>query len=370
MEEREVKLCALSALIYYAPSICRRINKHLSNYEEIFSLPPGEIDLLTGEEGSGEKLESDSYLRWAEKEAEWYAEHGVEIIDKNSTLYPPLLKECPDAPIVLYFRGKANLANLRTVSIVGTRVPTDAGLKSCSTVVEALGSNGYNPLIISGLAIGVDAAVHMNSLRHSLETVAVLPCGIDQIYPAKNRTLAVEMLEKGGVLTEFPRGVNPLKHNFLQRNRIIAGMASALVVIESRISGGSMSTVQYASSYSRDIFALPGRIGDANSYGCNYLISKNVAQLYLNASTVPAALGWSGRMSDVKLSPDLFSAPEEVKEKILLTLTSLKTADMEEMVSATGLEVDAVCSALLELELSFRIERDSITDRYRLKAKN
>lgn len=370
MEERNVKLCALSNLIYYAPSICRRIKQRLKNFEEIFSLPAGEIDLLTEEEGSGEKLLSDSYLQWAEKEAEWYASHGVQIIDKNSSSYPPLLMECPDAPIVLYFKGKANLANRRTISIVGTRIPTDYGLRSCASVVQSLSATSFNPLIVSGLAIGIDVASHIAALKNSLETVAVLPCGIDQIYPSKNRGVAIEMIERGGVLTEFPRGVNPLKHNFLQRNRIIAGMAAALIVVESRIAGGSMSTVQYGSSYARDIFALPGRIGDANSYGCNYLISKNVAQLYLNASTVPEALGWSRRSSDIKLSPDLFSAPEYVKEKLLLTLTSLKSANTDELVAATGFDVEAVCSALLELELSFRIERDSVTDRYRVKSKN
>ena len=366
MENREVKLCALSSLIYYAPSLCRRINTQLEDFEQLFSLSPSQIDTFTGEIGSGEKFLSSSYLKWAEGEAEWYAAHGVEIIDKNSKSYPPYLRECPDAPIVLYFKGNANLTNKRCVSIVGTRIPTDCGIKACSSVVEGLAEEGFNPLIVSGLAIGIDVAAHRAALRNSLETVAVLPCGIDSIYPSQNREVAIQMLGKGGVMTEFPRGVKPLRTNFLQRNRIIAGMGEALVVIESRIAGGSLSTVRYASQYDRDIFAVPGRITDSNSYGCNYLISKNVAGIYLNSSTIPKSLGWRGWCSDRALAPNLFSSSDHVKEKLLLTLTSLKNASLDEIVQATGFDIETVCSALLELELSFKIQRDSISGSYEI----
>ncbi len=341
----------------------------MENYEEIFSLTPKQIDELFAMEGIGAKLFSNDYLEWARGEAEWYASKGVKIIDKNSPSYPPLLKECSDAPIVLYFKGNANLTNPKIISVVGTRIPSDAGLSACAEVIESLSKGGFNPLIVSGLAVGIDVAAHRNALKNSLESVAVLPCGIDQIYPSQNRMVAVKMVENGGILTEFPRGVNPLKHNFLQRNRIIAGISSALVVIETRISGGSMSTTQYANSYSRDIFALPGRIGDVNSYGCNYLISKNIANLYLNSSTIPSTLGWSAEHSDISLSPDLFSIPDGIKEKILLTLTSLKKCDAEDIVQATGLDVETVCSALLELELSFKVKRSPLTNEYMLYRK-
>lgn len=359
MEDLNRNLCAISSLIYAKRGACKKIRDELGCPLSLFDLKPSEIDTLTGSEGDGEKLKSKEYLSVAQQEADWCKSKGVEIIEINSPKYPPLLRECDDAPLILYFKGNGDLTKRKSVAIVGTRVPSDYGIKECGNVVEALASSNHNPLIISGLAVGIDINAHRNALNKSLETIAVLPCGIDNIYPATNREYAIKMLTQGGVITEFPRGVKPLRFNFLQRNRIIAGMAAAIVVVESRISGGSMSTVEYGWSYGREIVALPGRVNDVNSYGCNYLISKNIASIYLNSSTIPKVLNWGDESSDIALSPDLFSTDERVKEKILLTLASIKRGSIEQIVEISGLDADIVSAAMIELELSFKVKKDS-----------
>ena len=222
-------------------------------------------------------------------------------------------------------------------------------------VVEHLAE--YLPLIVSGLAYGIDVASHKAALENGLPTVAVLPNGLDMVYPARHRDVAVQMVRSGGgLLTEFPRGTAPQKMNFVKRNRIIAAISQALVVVESRVKGGSMITAEYASSYNKDIFAVPGRISDPNSFGCNYLISKNIASIYSSALTIPAALGWNdGFGLEPGLQPQLFSFDVENKEKILLTLKFDTITDVEKICAATGLEWGTVSSLLLELELEGRV---------------
>ena len=325
------------------------------------------IEVLGKENGEevGSQLFSRDMLRWAEKEADWYMKKKVLIIPITSPLYPPLLRECSDAPFALYYKGirseensESKIFGGRMLSIVGTRLASQYGKEYCTSLVSELALEVSKLQIMSGLAMGIDSCSHLAALDNSLETFAVLPSGIDQIYPASNRNLAVRILEHGGVLTEYPRDTKPLRFNFLQRNRIIAGMSDALLVVESRISGGSMISAQYASGYGRDIFAVPGRMSDANSYGCNYLINRNVAQLVLNGASIVNSMGWGkDRISDILQQPTLFSATRELKAKILLSLSSVNGMDEDALIQMCGGDVGDMSLALLELELDGEVRK-------------
>lgn len=357
--KREIYLCALSREFFDDPLRGREVMEYFPKIEKIFEGYFENIDDLLCIHGIGARLQSKECLEWAEKEALWYREKNVRIIDVNSKEYPQKLLECQDAPIVLYYKGNGDLNNTRSLGVVGTRLASEYGNDSCRLLIDSLGDMGFNPLIVSGLAIGIDITAHRAAMANKMETVAVLPCGIDLIYPASHRDDAVKMISHGGIITEFPRSVPALRRNFLQRNRIIAGMTQGLLVAETRVSGGSMSTVEYASSYARDIFAVPGRICDANSYGCNYLISKNIASICVNTATIPKELGWAATsQTDIAMQPDLFSGAENKRKKILLTLTLGTPRSIDYLVQNTGLDFNTVSLILLELEL----EGDVVAD--------
>ena len=357
--KREIYLCALNREFFDNPLRGRHVMEYFPKIEKIFEGSPGDIDELLSIHGIGARLQSKECLERAEKEAIWYREKNVRIIDVNSKEYPQKLLECQDAPIVLYYKGNGDLNNTRSLGIVGTRLASEYGNNACRLLIDALGDTGFNPLIVSGLAIGIDITAHRAALANKMETVAVLPCGIDLIYPASHRDDAIKIMSHGGIITEFPRAVPALRRNFLQRNRIIAGMTQGLLVAETRVSGGSMSTVEYASSYARDIFAVPGRICDANSYGCNYLISKNIASVCVNSATIPKELGWTATgQTDVAMQPDLFSGAENKRKKILLTLTLGTPRSVDYLVQNTGLDFNTVSLIMLELELSGDVVAD------------
>lgn len=301
-----------------------------------------------------ERAFSVGNLDWAEKEVEWCNSKGIRLLFRGERDFPALLSECNDAPFMLYYKGTADLNNPRSVSIVGTRLASAYGKEGCSIIIGHLAE--YMPLVVSGLAYGIDITAHREALEAELDTVAVLPNGMDMIYPSRHRDIAVRMAHNGGLLTEFPRGEVPRKMNFIRRNRIIAAMTQAVIVVESRVKGGSMITAELAGGYGRDVFALPGRITDSNSFGCNYLISKNVAAVYNCASAVPSALGWDrGLNSDALLQPQLFSFDIDKKEKILLSLNFDNPVDVERLTILTGLDWGEVSMLLLELELEGKV---------------
>lgn len=353
MAEELVLRCALAKGFLYNPAAANALVERYGGVENLYwnsrdkGLEPFK-DVL-------DSSFSESSLRWAEEEVAWCARKGVKLLFHGEKGYPRLLGECNDAPHMLYYKGNAGLNNPRCISMVGTRLASRYGKECCSRIVEHLAE--YSPLIVSGLAYGIDIAVHKAALSAGLETVAVLPNGIDSIYPSGHRDIAAQMVHQGGILTEFPRGEAPRRLNFIKRNRIIAAMARAVIVVESRVKGGSMITAELAGGYGREIFAVPGRMTDANSFGCNYLIAKNVAAAYNCASAVPSALGWNaGEGSDVELQPQLFSFEVEKKEKLLLSLKFDTPMDVERVCAATGFDWGEASMLLLELELEGKVQ--------------
>jgi DNA processing protein len=262
--------------------------------------------------------------------------------------YPDRLKHCEDGPLMLYFRGKADLCQRRILSIVGTRVPTEYGKAMCEQIIRDLADKGL--LIVSGLAYGVDTAAHRASLAAGLPTVAVLAHGLDQVYPQVNRPLAEKMILNGGLLTEFISRTSLNRDYFPRRNRIIAGMADATLVIESASKGGALITAEMANSYNRDVFALPGRVTDPKSGGCNRLIRNNKAALVEGAEDICYMMGWDQKPAVVNVQQKLFTMLDEQEKKVYDFLAGKKEADIDEIYLNTGQTPSKIAAILLKLE--------------------
>jgi len=359
--EEEALLCAMSRVLINHPVAGRKLLEGAGSVGALLSGGAAGVEKILGPADVGEVLFSKEMLAWGRKEAFWMRSKGVELLDILSPSYPGILRDSPYAPFLLYYRGSAELGKMKhSLSIVGTRMASAYGKESCSAIVSDLAEKCPDVAVVSGLAVGIDGQAHLAALDNGLETIAVLPCGIDIIYPSSHRSLAVRILSQGGILTEYPRSVKPLRFNFIQRNRIIAGLGEALLVVESRIRGGSMSTVEFASSYNKDVFAVPGRMTDANSYGCNYLINKNVAQLCLNASTIVSSMGWvNDRISDIVRQPELFSDSGGLKEKLLLSLSSVRGSTMDSLAVALKEDIPTLSLTLLQMDVEGIVRKDA-----------
>lgn len=319
----------------------RRLIEHYG-LKGLFSLGRGELsELFKGDEKYLSLFMEETILEWSRKEVEWAAEKGVRLIPYKDAGYPVLLGECEDAPLMLYCFGSFDPSNRNMVSIVGTRLATNYGRECCDTLIAPMAGSGT--VVVSGLAFGIDITAHRKALEYGLQSIAVMPCGLDMVYPGEHREAAAKIARNGALLTEFSTGTKPFRIHFIKRNRIIAGLSERTIVVESRIRGGAMSTVQFALSYNRDVYAVPGRICDINSAGCNYLISKNIASIY------------TGPRQAFGSEPDLFSATNGEKEKILLTLKNNSVTDIEGLCQKTGMNFSTVSALVLELELEGRI---------------
>jgi DNA processing protein len=282
---------ALTFVKNIGPTLARSLIVHFGSAEEIFKAPEAKLLKIPGiGEKTVRQLDFSSALKKAEKELDFVEKNEVEVIFYTDSKYPKRLKNCNDAPVLLYAKGNADLNSQRIVSIVGTRNATDYGKQLCKTLIDEL--QQHHVLVVSGLALGIDVAVHKECLKLNTPTIGVLGHGLDRMYPGQNRSTAEKMLQNGGLLSEYPSGTIPDRENFPQRNRIVAGIADATIVVEASIKGGALITAEIANSYNRDVFAFPGRIGDEFSEGCNFLIRNNKAALLTSAADLSYILGW------------------------------------------------------------------------------
>lgn len=269
------------------------------------------------------------------------------ISDKN---YPQRLLNCYDSPVLLYYRGNADLNNSKIISIVGTRNNTEYGKSVCEKIIEDLA--GENIITVSGLAFGIDTIAHKASLKNNVQTIAVLAHGLDRIYPAQNKSLAKQMVENGGLLTEYLSNTNPDKQNFPKRNRIVAGMCDAVLVIETGKKGGSLITAELGNNYNKDVFAIPGRTSDSKSEGCNYLIRNNKAALINNADDLLDMMGWkSNTVAPVKKQRELFIELSADEKIVVDILQQTEQVQIDELYFKSGLSSSEVAAALLMLEM-------------------
>jgi DNA processing protein len=231
-----------------------------------------------------------SVFESAEKEVSAVRKKKIETVFYTEKNYPARLKNCIDAPVMLFYKGDIDFNPKKTIAIVGTRNATDYGKNFCETFISDL--QKHNVQIVSGLAYGIDICAHKAALKNNLSTVAVLAHGLDRIYPSVHKSTTEKMLDNGGIVSEFITGTNPDRENFPKRNRIVAGMCDAVIVVEASLKGGALITADIASSYNRDVFALPGRIQDEYSQGCNSYIKINKAAMIESATDLEYQLGW------------------------------------------------------------------------------
>lgn len=295
-------------------------------------------------------------MRRAEKELEFDESHRIKPLVFNDDDYPQRLRECEDAPLVVYYRGTADLNKQRIISVVGTRHCTVYGQEIISKFISQLKELCPDVLVVSGLAYGVDIQAHRNALKNGFETVGVLAHGLDYLYPTAHRDTATEMLKQGGLLTEFMTSTNADKINFVRRNRIIAGTADATIVVESAAHGGGLITADIANSYGREVFAFPGNIGMPYSEGCNNLIRDNKAALITSAEDFVKTMGWE---QDAKLKKarekgiERQMFPELTDDETRIVNTLQHTNDLQANIISMkcGLPISTVASTLFNLEL-------------------
>lgn len=295
----------------------------------------------------------DEALRLAEKEMEYIQQKRIKAYVMNDPLYPQRLLECNDAPLVVFFCGNADFNSHHVINIVGTRRCTQYGKDICREFISDLKRECPDIMIVSGLAYGIDIHAHRAALQNGMTTVGVLAHGLDRIYPTMHRQTAAKMTENGGLLTEYLSGTTPEKINFVRRNRIVAGISDATIVVESAEHGGALITAELASTYNRDVFAFPGRISDEFSEGCNKLIARQKATMVINADEFLKSMNWK--------RDSLFACEEENQQEPFPDLTPNEAAivdvlrncdckQINQIVVETGLNFHTVSSTLYELE--------------------
>lgn len=304
-----------------------------------------------------EQINRTQALEDAKRELDEIHRHHINICTLEEQNYPHLLKQCEDVPLTLYYKGDIHISHEdKLLAVVGTRHSSTRFQDLVETVLSELMLMGHRPVIVSGLAYGIDAAAHRASLKNELRTFAVLGHGLHMIYPASHKRLAESILESEGLLiSEFPCIAKTHPSNFLKRNRIIAGMCQATLVAESAIKGGAMSTARTALSYNRDVMAFPGRPDDPFSAGCNALIKENVAALVENSKDIARILGYPDRMvADHQLKLDLFGDSDK-EEQILKLLLQNGDLHIDQLAQMSGITDGSLPALLLQLELENKI---------------
>ena len=299
----------------------------------------------------------EAHIHRAEEEYEWTQQHGVRILRWGDDAYPQRLAECADAPLILYYKGTADLNQIRVINIVGTRHCTIYGQDIVRHFIDGMREIcGNRMLVVSGLAYGVDIAAHRNALEKGFETVGVLAHGLDDLYPPRHRETAKRMLTQGGLLTEYMTRTNADKMNFVRRNRIVAGMCDATVLVESAAHGGGLITCGIAQEYGREVFAFPGNINQEYSEGCNNLIRKNGATLITSAKDFAESMGWLDdrrleRAQKEGIERQMFPDLSHDQQRIVETLQKTNDLQVNMLSNMTGLSVGKVAAEMFELEM-------------------
>ncbi|MBG9374823.1 DNA-protecting protein DprA [Panacibacter sp. DH6] len=324
--------------------------EHFGSAEAVFKASAsklGKVDLIG--EVRAAAVKNFTQFNLAEDELLFIEKYKIQTFFIKDKDYPQRLLKCIDAPVLLYYRGNADLNHAKIISIIGTRTSTDYGKQVTEKLVEDL--REQHVLVLSGLAFGIDAIAHRAALANGLPTIGVLAHGLDNIYPPQHKALAKDMMLQGGLLTEFTRYTKADRHNFPRRNRIVAGMADATIVVETAIKGGSMITAELAHNYGRDVFACPGRIIDAKSAGCNYLIKNNHATLLTDAQQFAEKMGWQKKNNTRKVQKELFIELSADEQTIVNLLSGNPGMHIDELLLKSNLSTSAIAAGILSLEL-------------------
>ena len=299
---------------------------------------------------------TDEALRLAEEEMKFVEQKRLRVLTLNDVDYPQRLRECEDAPLVLYYCGSANLNSQRVISIVGTRKCSEYGREVCNNFIADLKRYYPDTLIVSGLAYGIDVCAHRAALDNGMSTIGVLAHGLDTIYPSMHRQIAADMVHRqGGLLTEYGVHTTPEKGNFVRRNRIVAGMCDACIVVESSERGGSLITAELAMEYNRDVFAFPGRVYDEYSRGCNNLIRRQQATLLTCAADLLDAMGWDNPLKkDSKrkvVQQELFPDLTAEERALVNTLKDVDDKHINQIAIDANIPYSRASMILFDLEM-------------------
>ena len=352
----KVAMLALSRVQTSQFALFRSLIESIGSAKELIENAANIRDIIPGASTRLVKTLNDRRLiEFAEREMEFIEKNGIRLICWGDHDYPRRLAECDDAPLTLYSMGNADLNAKHIISIVGTRHASEYGKSLCENFVTDLAKYIPGTLVVSGLAYGIDICAHRAALKAGLPTVGVLAHGLDRIYPNTHRSTAKSMLDNGGLLTEFMSGTNSLPQFFVQRNRIVAGISDATIVVESASKGGSLITASLAQSYSRECFAFPGRVNDQYSQGCNELVSRNRAALITSAYDFIEAMNWepaTKKKDSNAIQTELFPDMSDEEARIMTTLKrSDEGLQINQMVVEMDMPVNRLLPILFEMEM-------------------
>lgn len=352
--EEKACLCALNRIFGFEPKIAHAMLAHFGSASEVFSLKEKEVEQILGPYSRYRQSIRLSAVEKESIELERLERKDIRFLGCTEEGYPPLLKECADAPVGLYIRSRTPPEEIfmprKEIGIVGTRDLSPYGKEWCTKIVEAFAGTESRPRIISGLALGTDICAHKAAVEYGLETIAVMATGPEDIYPGRHREFALRLCDTPGcaLVTDYPPGTAPLAIHFLRRNRIIAGLSEALLLIESKVKGGGMMTSRLAFSYNRDVFALSGRVDDIRSQGCNYLIKNKIAEPIISPEDL---------IESLKLGPSFPRRREDWQEGLAREYGSRMSQDRISGMSAILLEIRKERGIQLE-ELCARCRMD------------
>lgn len=346
---------ALTKIKGVGPKTARILLAHCGSVQEILETKASTLAKIPGVSSrTANEIAAKNYEEATEKELAFVEKHHIQVLWIDNSDYPQKLKNCEDAPLVLYYKGNTHLNKQRIVSIVGTRNATNYGRKICDKLIEQM--QPLNTTIVSGLAYGIDIMAHRAALHHQIPTIAVLGHGLDRIYPASHRETATAMLQHGGLLTEFPSDSNLDRQNFPMRNRIIAGMSDVTIVIEAAIKGGALITAEIANSYNRDVCAFPGAIDQPYSAGCNYLIKTNRAHLIRDAKDLCYLMNWEPQQEQIGVQLPLIPTDLNRDQLYLYTfLQDKQQAAIDEITHYCKWPQSKLAMVLLEMEMNGHI---------------
>lgn len=331
--------------------VAKKLLNHCGSAEKIFKT---KASILSSIDGVGDvlikNLKDKSVFKLAESELKFIQDNAIQLWHYQDENYPNRLKQCIDAPVLLFASGSMNLNQKKIISIVGTREITSHGAEFCRNLIEDLAP--LNPIIVSGFAYGVDITAHKAAMDNNLQTIGVIAHGLNQVYPKVHKKYVAKMEENGGFLTEFWSTSNPEKENFVKRNRIVAGMSEATIVIESAEKGGSLITANLANDYNRDVFAVPGRTTDKFSQGCNNLIKTQRANLLTSAADLIYILNWELHQKEEKvIQKKLFISLDDDEQKIYDYLQPKGKQELDTIALECGFPVFRISSILVNMEL-------------------
>ncbi len=342
---------ALSLIPGIGGVLARNLIAYVGSVEGIFTESYQSLVKIPGiGEVNAKRLKNRDVFERAEKEMLFIEKHGIDVYFFTDKSYPRRLKNCTDAPIIFYTKGKMNLNEERVISIVGTRHATDYGKMVCEKLIQDFSDRNYKILVVSGLAYGIDFQAHKASIKYNIPTVGVVGHGLDKIYPSLHAETARKMVQNGGIISDFPSGTKIDPANFIRRNRIIAGLADATIVVESAVKGGALITAEIASSYNRDVFAFPGRADEIYSHGCNQLIRKHGADLIEGIEDLEYFMGWEMSTKEKVVQPSLFVDLNPEEEKVVELLKKESPLFIDQISSELSMPGSKVSALLLNME--------------------